>query len=192
MGKVIVSISMTVDGFVDGENVVIDPEFFEFTHELMSRTTLAAFGRHTFEVFQERWPKRLLDPNTAGWMRRMAKALHDIPKVVFSSTLNATTWNNSTIVDRLDFDYINSFKQNSEGTLMTVGSPGLVEALTAMNMVDEYYFTVQPVIAGKGQVRFFDKVSLPERCSLKYMDCKQLANGAHIVHYENAGASSLR
>jgi dihydrofolate reductase len=184
MGKVIVLISTTLDGYADAQNIIVDPEFFEFTLSLMTNTEIVAFGRNTFEIFQERWPRRLQDETTPEWIMKMAKSLHDIPKVVFSSTLKKTTWHNSTIVNKLNVNYIKAFKHNSNGALMTFGSLSLVEELTEMNVVDDYYFNVQPLLPGKGESRLFSKMNLHAPLPLQYVDCKQQASGAHIIHYK--------
>ena len=186
MGKVIVLLSTTPDGFAEGQNVIIDPAFFEFIHSLMADSEAVIFGRNTFEQFQERWPQRLKDENSQEFIKKMAQSLHDIQKIVFSSTLKNTTWNNSKIVNKLDADYINSFKTNSKGGLITFGSLSLVESLIEMNLVDEYYFNIQPLIPGKGEDRLFNKKSLKALQPLKYIGHKQLPSGAHIIHYQNA------
>jgi dihydrofolate reductase len=186
MGKVMVSISITPDGFADAQNVIVDPEFFKFTLELMADADVVAFGRHTFEMFQGRWPQRLTDPDTPHWVREMAQSLHDIPKVVFSSTLKSTTWHNSTIVNQPFSDYINAFKRDDSGALLTFGSLSLIEALTEKGLVDDYYFNVMPLILGKGEGRLFRQFNLNAPIALKYVDCKRLASGAQIIHYQPA------
>ncbi|MEO6547969.1 MAG: dihydrofolate reductase family protein [Ferruginibacter sp.] len=189
MGKIVVLISTTPDGFAESQNVIIDPEFFEFTHSLMDVSEAIIFGRKTFEQFQDRWPSRIKDETTPEFVRKMAMALHDIQKVVFSSTLKKTNWHNSTIVSNPDVDYIQSFKNSSKGGLLTLGSLSLVESLIEMNLVDDYYFNIQPLIPGKGDARFFNKMTLKQPQALQYIDCRQLASGAHIIHYQNAGIS---
>ena len=37
MGKIISSVNITPDGFVDAQYTSVDADFFEFTHELASR-----------------------------------------------------------------------------------------------------------------------------------------------------------
>lgn len=189
MGKVIVLISTTPDGFAESQNVIIDPEFFAFTHSLMDVSEAVIFGRNTFEQFQARWPLRLKDENSPEFIKKMAQSLHDIQKIVFSSTLKTTTWHNSRIVNKLDVDYIKSFKNNSKGGLLTFGSLRLVESLIEINLVDDYYFNIQPLIPGKGDTRFFNKTNLKAPQPLKYIDYKQLTSGAHIIHYQNADVS---
>ena len=186
MGKVKILISITPDGFADAQSIIAGPEFFEFTHELMTASDVVAFGRLTFEMFQERWPQRLLDDSTPDWIRKMAQALHDIPKIVFSSTLKTTTWHNSTIIDHLNADYINAFKRDNDGALLTFGSLSLIEKLTEMNLVDDYYFNILPLLPGKGDARLFNKLNLDIPHPLKFIDSKHFASGAHVIHYQNA------
>ena len=116
---------------------------------------------------------------------KMAKVLTDIPKEVYSSTLKMTTWNNSTIVPKIDAEHINTFKQEEKGGLLTIASPSLVAALTEMKLIDDYYFCIQPLIAGKGGVRLFDKMKLDSSRPLKFVDSKQLKSGALVIHYQS-------
>jgi dihydrofolate reductase len=115
----------------------------------------------------------------------MAQALNDKHKAVYSSTLKTTTWNNSTIVQKVDAANINAYKQKSREGLLTLGSLGLVAALTEMQLIDDYYFCVQPLIAGNGDVRLFDKLNLEKGRPLKYVDSTQLKSGVHIIHYQS-------
>jgi len=184
MGKVMSLISTTPDGFVDGKYTIIDAEFYEFTHGLLSDTKTVAFGRNTFGEFQNRWPPILENENEPEWKVKMARALNDKHKTVFSSTLKTTTWNNSTIVQKVDAGHINSYKQEGKEGLLTLGSLGLVGALTEMDLIDDYYFCIQPLIAGNGAVRLFDKMNLDTVRSLKYVDSTQLKSGVHIIHYQ--------
>jgi dihydrofolate reductase len=184
MGKVMSLINSTPDGFVDAGYGTIDSEYFEFIHGLLSATRTVVFGRNSFEMFQNIWPARLEKENVTEWQMKMARALNDIPKTVYSSTLKTTTWNNSTIVQKIDAEHINSYKQDGKGGLLTFASLNLVAALTEMNLIDDYYFCIQPLIAGKGGVRLFDKVNLDTPRPLKYVDSTQLKSGVHIVHYQ--------
>jgi dihydrofolate reductase len=184
MGRVMSLINTTPDGFADGKYAIIDAEFYEFTYGLLANTATIAFGRNTFELFQQRWPAILEDKNATPWHRKMARAMNEKHKAVWSPTLTTTTWNNSTIVPKLDAGYINVYKdKNSEG-LLTFGSLKLVEALTAMNLIDDYYFCIQPLIAGNGDIRLFDGTSLTVPCPLTYAGSTQLKSGVQINHYQ--------
>jgi dihydrofolate reductase len=184
MGKVMSFINTTPDGFVDSQYVCPDTEYFGFIHALLAETQIVAYGRNTFEFFQEIWPARLENKDTPEWQVRMAQVLTDIPKQVYSSELNTTTWNNSTIVKAIDVDSINQFKQADQKGLLTFGSMGLVAALTDKQLVDDYYFCIQPLVAGSGSVRLFDKIKLNAPQPLKLSSAKVLQSGVVIVHYE--------
>ncbi|PSL44255.1 hypothetical protein CLV51_106121 [Chitinophaga niastensis] len=135
MGKVISFINTTPDGFVDSQYVTPDIEYFEFIHDLLAETQTVAYGRNTFELFQQVWPARLENNDTPEWQVRMAQALTDIPKQVYSSGLNSTTWNNSAIVRAINVEAINQFKHADQKGLPTFGSLGLVAALTEKQLV---------------------------------------------------------
>jgi dihydrofolate reductase len=186
MGKVISLINATTDGFVDSQYVNADAEFHEFVHELLAETQTVAFGRNSFELFQQVWPAVLEKDGAPESQVRMAKALTDISKYVFTSTLGTTTWAHSTIVKAIDTDKINQFKQEGKKGLLTIGSPGIVASLTKLDLVDEYYFAIQPVIAGGGKVRLFDQICLDTRQPLKFIGSRLLKSGVIIVNYQKA------
>jgi dihydrofolate reductase len=119
----------------------------------------------------------------------MAQALEEIQKIVFSSALTASTWNNTTIFHTLTAEQIMVFKQAGNKGLLTFGSLSLVEALIEMHLVDEFYFNIQPLIPGKGQGRFFSNKNMDVPLPLKYIKSVPLRSGAHIIHYQNVVTS---
>jgi len=186
MGRIMSLINTTPDGFADSQYTIIDAEYFEFTHGLLSDTKTIAFGRNTFELFQKRWPAILDNKEAPAFQVKMAKALNEKDKVAYSSTLKTTTWNNSTIVKKIDAGQIKSYRQDNKGGVLTIGSMSLVAALTEMKLIDDYYFCIQPIIAGNGDTRLFDKIKLNWCLQLKYVNSLQLKSGVHIIHYQSA------
>jgi dihydrofolate reductase len=184
MGKVISLINTTPDGFVDSQYVNADAEFHEFVHGLLAQTQTVAFGRNSFELFQQIWPAVLEKEGVPESQVKMAKALTDKHKNVYSSALTETTWKNSSILKAIDPDQISRFKEPNEKGMLTIGSPGLVANLTELNLVDDYYFSVQPLIAGSGNTRLFDKLKLDTRQPLKFIEAMPLKTGVVIIHYQ--------
>lgn len=185
MGKLVVLISTTADGFAASENVIIDEPFFEFTHTLMDESEAILFGRTTFLQFQERWPLRLHDAAAPPFVRKMSQALHTIEKLVCSSRLQKTDWNNTRIIHHDTARFIHAFKQNHPRGLLTLGSLQLVESLIEMNLVDEYYINIQPLLRGKAAPRLFSDRSLAVPQALDYLGHHHLPSGAHVIHYKN-------
>jgi dihydrofolate reductase len=183
MGKITCLINTTADGFVDSHYVIADAEFHEYVHGLLKNTATVAFGKNTFELFQGVWPPVLEKEDQPASQVKMARALHEMDKIVFSETLKQTEWHNSRI-EKLNEDEINKFRNADRKNLLTIGSPGIVAALTKLNLVDDYYFPVQPAIAGHGQSRLFDKVKLENKQPLKFIDATPLKSGVVIIHYQ--------
>ena len=183
MGRVISVINITPDGFVDGKYATTDAEFYEFVHELLEETETVAFGGNTFQLFQDLWTARLEDENSPAHQTKMARALHSKHKTVYSSSIKSTFWNNSTIEPKVDAKQINTYKQKDKKGLLTIGSLGLVASLIEKDLVTDYYFCFQPLIAGDGEIRLFDRLNLDATRPLKYEDSRQLKNGVHIIHY---------
>ncbi|MBS1605563.1 MAG: dihydrofolate reductase family protein [Bacteroidetes bacterium] len=182
MGKVISLINITLDGFCDSHYVNANAEFHEFVHTLLADTHTVGFGRGSFELFQQVWPSVLINPNSPASQTRMAKALAEIDKIAFSSTLKETTWERSRIA-RMNPESIHKIKTDHPKNLLTIGSPGLVSELSEMGLIDEYYFSIQTLIAGSGNSRLFARKSLTEKQPLQFIDSKSLGSGVQILHY---------
>ncbi|HEY4287874.1 MAG TPA: dihydrofolate reductase family protein [Puia sp.] len=190
MGKIISLINSTPDGFVDSQYVNADAEFHEFVHGILEETETVGFGRNSFELFQQVWPAILKKDGAAESQVRMARALTEMPKYVFSSKLGSTTWANTDIVRTVESDAMNAFKKAGRKGLLTIGSPGLVAMLTKLGLVDEYYFSIQPLIAGGGKVRLFDQITLEGRQPLKFAGSRQLKTGVIILNYQKLTGKS--
>lgn len=184
MGKIISLINTTPDGFVDSHYVNADPEFHEFVHELLADTKTVAFGRNSFELFQEVWPAVLTREGVHESQVRMANALAEIPKQVYTTSLGTTTWKNTTIVNAIDGTSLQQYKENGSKGLLTIGSPGLVAALIQDSLVDEICFCIQPLIGGNGNVRLFDKIKLESRRPLTCIGSRVLKTGVVILRYK--------
>jgi dihydrofolate reductase len=185
MGRIISCINITLDGIIDARHTIADAAFFEFIQNIMKESQTVAFGRNTFELFEPRWTSLLVDATAPEPRRRMAFALNKIDKVVFSKTLKTVNWNNTTIRSEFDAAYFNYYKQNGKGGLLTFGSAKLVASLTALNLIDDYYFFIQPVLSGsQTEKSLFSDVQLEESRTLRYVESKQLSSGVHIIHYE--------
>jgi dihydrofolate reductase len=86
-------------------------------------------------------------------------ALTAMPKVVFSSTLEAPlSWANTTLVDRDPVEAVQDMKRDvSRPPMRTLGSLTLCRSLLEAGLVDRFRVVVFPVITGAtGKERIFD------------------------------------
>ena len=133
-------------------------------------------------MFQQIWPSVLANPDSPASQTKMAKSLAEIDKIAFSTTLRKTTWERSRIAT-MNAESIYKIKNDHPKNLLTIGSPGLVSELTKLGLIDEYYFSVQTLIAGSGNSRLFGGMSLAEKQPLRFLDSRSLASGVQILHY---------
>jgi len=64
---------------------------------------------------------------------------------------------------------------------IVVGSPGLIIALTQLNLIDEYQLGVQPTVLGSGLPLF---KNIRDRIDLKLLKTKTFGCGAVMLYYE--------
>lgn len=104
------------------------------------------YGRKTYEIFARMWPGR-----DHPWAAR----LNSIPKYVFSSTLEETTWQNSILVREDAVETVRHLKTQKR-SLLIYGHGKLGESLLRAGLTDVIDLSIHPVIAGKGGGFFRD------------------------------------
>ena len=85
-------------------------------------------------------------------------ALTAMPKVVFSSTLEAPlSWDNTELVGEDPVEAVQDMKRRDSRELRTLGSVSLCRSLLAAGLVDRFRVVIFPVITGvTGKDRIFD------------------------------------
>ena len=126
------------------------------------------------------WPSVVKNPTGNKPTDDFAVLIDNIPKIVYSRTLNNVDWKNSTLKKEVIKEEILELKQQS-GKNIFVGSPGLIAAFTQIGLVDEYQIGVQPTILGSG-LQLFKNIT--ERVNLKLLKTKTFGCGAVMLYYE--------
>jgi dihydrofolate reductase len=99
-------------------------------------------GRTTYEEMAEFWP-------TSD--DAYAAPMNEIPKVVFSKTLEHAVWRESRIA-RGDLTHeIAQLKRETGKDLIAWGGAAFAQSLTRLGLVDEYRLVLQPVALGEGK-----------------------------------------
>lgn len=86
-------------------------------------------------------------------------ALANLPKVVFSSTLQAPlSWPNTRLVEGDAVEAVAAMKANGDSPMRTLGSLTLCRSLLEAGLVDRFRVVVFPVITGRtGRDRIYDR-----------------------------------
>lgn len=176
---------MTLDGFCDHTVMTADDELHQHYNELISNAGAIIWGRITYQLMQSYWPTVVKDPTGNKPMDEFAVLIENIPKVVFSHTLNNADptivgWKNVKLANAGFKEEVLELKKQP-GRDILVGSPSLIVAAKNLNLIDEYQLCVHPVIAGNGLPLF---KNINDNGTLKLLKAKTLSSGAIALYYE--------
>ena len=156
MGDVIVVQFCTLDGVVSdpdgrwgtayggwafrfGAGPVADDKFRLGTR---MRDGVQLYGRRTWEHFARLWPDRDGD---------FADLMNAVPKRVATRTgIDPGAWSNSAAVEGDLLEWV----RDEPRDVVVIGSLGVVRALAAADLVDEYRLVTFPVVTGDGDRLF--------------------------------------
>jgi dihydrofolate reductase len=131
-------------------------------------------GRNTYELFARLWSS----PSGGPYMER----LYEMRKYVFSSTLAAADWNNTTIIPGDPVPAVRELKEQGDGHLIIYGYGQLAHTLLEHGLVDELDFAVHPVMLGSGITLFRPG----KRTNLRLVSVTERRNGVVILSYTAA------
>jgi dihydrofolate reductase len=130
-------------------------------------------GRRTYEIFAAYWPYQPEGDPTAA-------SLNAARKHVASRTLESLDWNNSTLLQGDVVAAITALKSKAGPDLQVIGSGGLIQALQAASLIDEYHVWTFPVVLGRGK-RLFEATAKPS--ALRLVDSKVSGTGVVMSTY---------
>jgi len=180
MRKLIAAINMTLDGFCDHTAGIADDELHQHYNELLSNAGAVLYGRITYQLMESYWPTVVKNPTGNKPTDDFAVLIQDIPKIVFSHTLNNVEWKNARLAKKDVNEEVFDLKQQP-GKDIFVGSPSLIVALMNLNLIDEYQLCVHPVIIGNGLPLF---KTVNDRIILKLLKTKTFSSGSIVLYYE--------
>jgi dihydrofolate reductase len=164
MGKIVISENVSLDGVIQDPAGVegfrlggwvgrIGSQGREEAAKAALDEALGAeamlWGRRTYEFFAARWPSR------SG---PLADRLNSMPKYVVSSTLEASDWNNTTVLKGDVLNEVSKLKAKIDGEIVVAASFKLWHTLMEHDLVDELRLMIYPVVLGAGE-RLFGETS---------------------------------
>jgi dihydrofolate reductase len=138
---------------------------------------LHLMGRATYEEMAGFWPFS---------EDAYAKPMNDIPKVVFSKTLTAADWQQSTIASGDLAGEISALKREPGKDLIAWGGATFAQSLIRLHLVDEYRFVHQPVALGDGLPLF---AGLTAPLVLDLLETQAYDGGAVLRVYRGKSAA---
>ncbi|SDH35878.1 dihydrofolate reductase family protein [Chitinophaga filiformis] len=191
MRKLIMKMSMSVDGFVGGPNGEND-WIFRSSDETsrdwvvgqMREAGLIIMGRKSFEMMAPYWP------TATG---PFAAPMNEIPKALFTqkgfkgidlpSVPAATSWAEAQVFNGDLAEEIKKLKSEPGKPICALGGAGFMRNLIATGLIDEYVLVTHPVVLGEGQA-IFNGVAQP--LDLKLVDVKAFPGGITAHTYSKS------
>lgn len=129
-------------------------------------------GRKTFEIWENYWPQ-----HEAIW-----PGVNTVTKYVFSSTKEASNWQNCVFLHSLED--IKKLKASDGSVLQVWGSGELIQLLLSNDLVDELWLMIHPLTLGQGK-KLFVKGPIPAAFTLR--ESTITTSGVIIANYQRAG-----
>jgi dihydrofolate reductase len=186
--KLVVFNQVSVDGYFAGVNGDIswahannqDPEWNAFVADNAKGGGVLVFGRVTYDLMNAYWPTPAASKNDPV----VAEQMNNLPKVVFSRTLEKASWKNTKLVKGDMAAEVRKMKKEPGPTMVIFGSGSIVSQLTQEGLIDEYQIVVIPVVLGKGRTMFD---GIRDKVTLKRTKTRTFSNGNSFLCYEPAG-----
>ena len=188
MRKVILSVNLTLDGFMAGPKGELDwhmqqwnDEMGEYAFQQLSRVDTILVGRVTYQAMANFWPNAFKTPGSKKGDIGYAHMMNSYPKIVFSKTLSTVKWANSRLVKAGIREEVIKLKQQPGKDMIMWGGVGIASTFMQMGLIDEYRIWIAPVILGKGMR---PGIEAKANCNLQLMNTVRFSNGVMLLCYQ--------
>jgi len=184
MRKLIVSVEMSLDGYIAGPNgegdwISSGEDIWNHMFNDLADVDTVLLGSNTYSEYAGYWRSVLTDSDADPNERKYAQWAEGTPHILFSKTVQSIDWANSRIA-RDPHAEVTSLKQQSGKNIVAWGAGEFASALFRMGLVDELRITIAPVLLGGG-LPLFQGI---DRTKLKSIEVRRLENSAVILRYE--------
>ena len=185
MRKLGVFNQISLDGYFTDKNGDMswahkqDPEWQSFASENASGGGVLVFGRITYDLMAGYWPTPQASKNNPT----VAERMNNLPKIVFSRTLDKATWSNTTLINGDIVEAMRKLKAEPGPDMVILGSGTVVAQFTDAHLIDEYQVVVNAIVLGDGRTMFG---GIKDRVGLRLKEARTFSNGNVVLWYSPA------
>jgi dihydrofolate reductase len=182
MRNVILSAAISFDGFIEGPNGEIDWISFGDNEgpsdlmQLVEEIDTVLYGR----VSYERWGSPEITEESSEFEKSFNGAISKMDRYVFSRTKTEFEGNAQVVSDNIA-ELVTDLKSRPGKNIWLYGGASLVTTFMNLDLVDEFWLGVMPVILGKGKPLFTD---VEQHHRLRLKESKTSPSGVISVRYE--------
>ena len=189
MRKVFFFTTLSLDGYFEGPNHDIswhnvDSDLNEFAIEQLKEADIIMFGRRTYQLMENSWPKIANDTTTSEQNLEVARLINNINKIVFSRTMNKIeereNWRNVKLVRNFDPREIERLKKQPGGSIC-VGGSNLALSFIETGLIDEFRFMINPIVIGEGTTLF---KGLRTKLDLELVSTRKFESGNVLLYFK--------
>jgi len=182
MGRVIHSMSVSLDGYIAGPDGTFGwgmptEELHRFHNDRVREQGAHLLGRNLYETMRY-WETADQDPDAGEIERDFAQLWQALPKVVFSSTLSEVEGNTRLATEGLA-EELARVQEETDGDI-GVGGAALAGSYARLGLVDEFQLFVHPVLVGGG-TPFFPP--LDEQVDLELLETRTFDSRVVYLRY---------
>jgi dihydrofolate reductase len=185
MRRLKLQVQMSVDGYVAGPNGEMDwmvwdwdNELKRYVDDLTEPVDTILLGRKMADGFISHWTDVISDPNNPEYAA--GKKFVETPKVVFTKTLEKSTWENTEVATGDLTDEITKLKGQAGKDMIVYGGASFVSALIQGGLIDEFHLFVNPAVLGEGMTIFRD---VDSRLGLTLVNAVPFDGGIVVLQY---------
>jgi dihydrofolate reductase len=186
MANVLLFQSVSLDGYMEGPNRELDwqlvgDELHGHFNEVLAGMGAFLEGRVTYELMAAFWPTADTNPVSTPPMVEFASIWRDMPKIVYSRTLDPEQvgWN-TTVVREVVPEEVERLKAEASGDL-ALGGADLAAEFIRHDLIDEFRLYVHPVIVGQGKPLFRPT---DRKLELRLLETRTFTSGVVMIRHE--------
>ncbi|MDB5088145.1 MAG: hypothetical protein JWR09_2139 [Mucilaginibacter sp.] len=186
MRKLKLQMQLSLDGFVAGTNGEMDwmawnwgDDIKKYVNDLTEPVDTILLGGHMPEGFIGYWKTVADNPEDPQYA--FGRKMYDTHKVVFTKTIEKSTWENTVLAKGDITDEVNQLKNQEGNDIIAYGGANFVSSLVKHNLIDEYQLFINPVIIGNGMAIFKD---VAQKLNLKLVKASPFSCGIVALVYE--------
>jgi dihydrofolate reductase len=189
MRKVVLYMTLSVDGFLSGPNGELDwgvalEDSKAIDTGLIDQVDTALIGHGVYKDMSEHWTAAVKNPATPKLEAEFAGKFNAIPKLVFSTRPEELEWNAKQVLvkDHNDIaEVVAELKTQPGRDMVLYGGVRIAQTFVQLGLIDEYQLVVHPVILGSGRPLFKD---VKDRVNLKLVNTKHDLSGVVLLCYQ--------
>ncbi|MDW0272001.1 MAG: dihydrofolate reductase family protein [Nitrososphaeraceae archaeon] len=186
MRKLRLQVQMSVDGCIAGPNGemdwmvgLLDDELIKYAYKITDSVDTILMGRKMTDGFISFWLDVMNKPDDPWYA--FSKKMIEIPKVVFTKTLNKSRWINTDIATGNLIEEVSKIKSQNGGDIIVYGGASFDSSLIKEKLIDEFYLFINPLAIGNGMTIFKD---LNEIQKYTLIESKAFESGKILLRYE--------